>query len=205
MHGPLVQQQTYNLDPYPSGNTGSYELTLYLHNAYQTTSTSGFTEMYYDSIQLEYKAFDGTSRTDIFSKFDLLQFQRERTADLSGVKLSGGFYLTNDKYSKITGDYYRSRDKTNYLKSIEKITSQQVINDFRNFVIRYEGDLYNNNTNPIGLHNKVWINFGTSTLQEPVSCYIDGMTYNVKKNLYSAIMHVPNQDDDQTSTFNIRF
>ena len=62
------------------------------------------------------------------------------------------------------------------LKSIEKITSQQVINDFRNFVIRYEGDLYNNNTNPIGLHNKVWINFGTSTLQEPVSCYIDGMT-----------------------------
>lgn len=199
------KKYTYNLDPYPSGNTGSYELTLYLHNAYQTSSTSGFTEMYYDSIQLEYKAFDGTSRTDIFSKFDLLQFQRERTADLSGVKLSGGFYLTNDKYGKISGNYYRSRDKTNYLKSIEKITSQQVINDFRNFVIRYEGDLYNNNTNPIGLHNKVWINFGTSTLQEPVSCYIDGMTYNVKKNLYSAIMHVPNQDDDQTSTFNIRF
>jgi len=199
------KKYTYNLDSYPAGNTGAYELTLYLYSAYQTTSTSGFVAMFYDSIQLEYKNFDGTNRTDIFSKFDLLQFIRSRTADLSGVKQIDGFYLTNDKYARITGDYYRSRDKTNYLKSIEKITTQQIMNDYRNFVLRYEGDLYNNNTNPIGLHNKVWINFGTSVLQEPVSCYIDGMSYNVKRNLYSAIMHVPNQDDDITSDFQIRF
>ena len=141
------------MDPYPAGNTGSYLLTIYLYSAFQTTSTSGFTAMFYDSIQLENKNFDGTNRTDIFSKFDLLQFVRSRIADLSGVKQSDGFYLTNDKYGKISGDFYRSRDKTNYLKSIEKITSQQVMNDYRNFVLRYEGDLYNNNTNPIGLHN----------------------------------------------------
>jgi hypothetical protein len=199
------KKYTYNLDPYPAGNTANYELTLYLYSAYQNTSTSGFNEMYYDSIQLEYKNYDGTNRTDIFSKFDLLQFIRSRTADLSGVKESGGFYFTNDKYGRILGDYYRSRDKTNYLKSIEKITTQQVMNDYRNFVVRYEGDLYNNNTNPIGLHNKVWINFGTSVLQEPVSCYLDNITYNVKRNLYSVVMHVPNQDDDITSDFTIRF
>ena len=73
----------YNLDSYPAGNTGSYELTLYLYSAYQNTSTSGFIGMFYDSIQLEFKNFDGTNRTDIFSKFDLLQFVRKRTADLS--------------------------------------------------------------------------------------------------------------------------
>ena len=28
------------------------------------------------------------------------------------------------------------------------------MNDFRDFLIRYEGDLYNNNTDPIGPHNK---------------------------------------------------
>ena len=199
------KKYTYNLDSYPAGNTGSYQLTIYLYSAFQTTSTSGFTAMFYDSIQLEYKNFDGTNRTEIFSKFDLLQFVRERTADLSGVKKADDFYLTNDKYGKISGDFYRSRDKTNYLKSIEKITSQQVMNDFRDFLIRYEGDLYNNNTNPIGLHNKIWINFGTGVLQEPVSCYIDAVQYNIKRNLYSVIMHVPNQNDDVTTDFSIRF
>ena len=122
-----------------------------------------------------------------------------------GTKLVGDFYLTNDKYARITGDFYRSRDKTNYLKSIEEITTQQVMNDFRDFVIRYEGDLYNNNTNPIGPHNKIWINFGSSVLQEPVSCYIDGINYNVKRNLYSVILHVPNQDDDVSSDFIVKF
>ena len=79
------------------------------------------------------------------------------------------------------------------------------MNDFRNFVIRYEGDLYNNNNDPIGLHNKAWINFGTSVLQEPVSCYIDALNYNVKRNLYSVVMHVPNQDDDLATDFITKF
>jgi hypothetical protein len=196
---------SFNLDSYPSSTTNTWNLTIYLYDAYQTTSTSGFNAMYYDSIQLEYKNLENSQRVDIFTKFDLLQFLRTRTADLSGVKQVSDMYLTNDKYSRITGNYYRSRDKTNYLKSIEEITSQQVMNDFRDFLIRYEGTLYNNNTNPIGPHNKIWVNFGTSILQEPVSCYIDGLNYNVKRNLYSVIMHVPNQDDDVSTDFKVRF
>jgi hypothetical protein len=199
------QKYTYNLSSYPQVVTGAWDLTLYLYSAYQNTSTSGFVSMHYDSIQLEYKNLVGSTREDIFSKFDLLQFVRKRTADLSGTKTLGEFYLTNDKYSRISGDYYRSRDKTNYLKSIEEITSQQVMNDYRDFLIRYEGDLYNNNTNPISMHNKIWVNYGTSVLQEPVSCYIDSISYNVKRNLYSVVMHVPNQDDDISSDFIIKF
>lgn len=195
----------FNLDSYPQATTGSWEVTIYLYSAYQNTSTSGFVSMHYDSIQLEYKNLDGSARTDIFSKFDLLQFVRKRTADLSGTKLLGEFYLTNDKYARIIGDFYRSRDKTNYLKSIEKITTQQVINDFRDFVLRYEGELYNYNTDPISLHHKIWVNYGSSVLQEPVSCIIDGMSYNVKRNTYTTIMHVPNQDDDESSDFIIKF
>ena len=177
-----------------------------MYSAYQTTSTSGFTALYFDSLELEYKNIDSSgTRTDIFTSFDLLQFIRKRSVDLSGVKKLDGLYLTNDKYSRISGDYYRSRDKTNYLKSIEKIVSQQVMNDYRDYVVRYEGDLYNNNTVPIAPHNKIWVNYGSSVLQEPVSCFIDGMTYNVKKNVFSVVMHVPNQDDDITSDFTIKF
>lgn len=194
---------SYNLDSYP---TAAWEVFVYLYSAYQTTSTSGFTALYFDSLELEYKNIDASgTRTDIFTSFDLLQFIRKRSVDLSGVKKLDGLYLTNDKYGRISGDYYRSRDKTNYLKSIEKIVSQQVMNDYRDYVVRYEGDLYNNNTVPIAPHNKIWVNYGSSVLQELVSCFIDGMTYNVKKNVFSVVMHVPNQDDDITSDFTIKF
>lgn len=198
------KKYSYTIDSLPSGN--AWDIFIYLYDPYQTTSTSGFTAMYYDSISFEYENIDSDgNRSEFFSKFDLLKFVRSRTADYSGVKTADGFYLTNDKYGRVSGDYYRSRDKTNYLKSIEEITTQQVINDYRSYVLRYEGDLYNNNTLPIGPHNKIWVNFGSSVLQEPVSCYIDGISYDVKRNLYSIIMHVPNQDDDITSDFIVKF
>ena len=44
--------------------------------------------------------------------------------------------------------------------------------------------------------HKLWVNFGTAVLQEPVSCIIDSLEYNVKQNTYNIIMHIPNADDD---------
>jgi len=181
------------------------DITLYLYGAYQTTSTSGFTAMFFDSLKLDRQYIDSDgNRSALFEEFDLLQNLRQRSVDVSGVeKLE--VYLTNKLYSKITGNYYRSRDKTNYLKSIEEIITQQVINDFRDFLVRYEGDLYNNSNDPIAMQNKVWINFGSGVLQEPVSCYLDSITYNVKRNLYSVVMHIPNQNDDVTTSFLTKF
>ena len=72
-------------------------------------------------------------------------------------------------------------------------------------MIRYEGNLYNLLQDPFGLNNKVWINFGSGVLREPVSCYIDSMNYNIKRNSYEVILHIPNQNDDQSSTFKVTF
>lgn len=193
----------YDIGPLPSNQ---WDLYFYLYDPYQETSTTGFTDTHWDSIILESVYVDENGqRTEIFEKFDLLKYERERTGNFSALKELEDLVITNEQYSNISGDYYRSRDKTNYVKSLEKITTQQVLNDYRSFVLRYEGDFYNNNVLPIGPHNKVWINFGSSVLQEPVSCYIDSMTYNVRKNTYSLVMHVPNQDDDLSSTFVIKF
>tara|TARA_R100000329_G_scaffold151490_1_gene147919 strand:+ start:5092 stop:7047 length:1956 start_codon:yes stop_codon:yes gene_type:complete len=193
----------FNIASLPNGN---WQLYFYLYDPFQNGTTTGFTDCHWDSIILEQQYIDdNNNRTDLFEKFDFLQFIRRRTGNFTGVKKLDKIILTNGQYGKIFGNFFRSRDKTNYLKSLEEITTQQVLNDFRNFVIRYEGDLYNNSNDPIGLHNKAWINFGTTVLQEPVSCYIDGMTYNVKRNIYSMIMHVPNQDDDLTSDFIVKF
>jgi len=190
----------------PALPSNSWRLYFYLYDPFQTGSSSGFTDTHWDSIIFDkvYINADG-QRSEFFEKFDLLQFIRKRSGNFSGLLNLDGLILTNQEYAKIDGEFYRSRDKTNYLKSIEQITSQQVINDYRDFVIRYEGDFYNNNILPLGLHNKVWINFGSSVLQEPVSCYIDSMSYNVKKNTYNVIMHIPNQNDDLASDFLIKF
>jgi hypothetical protein len=194
---------TFNIGSLPNN---AWRLYFYLYDPYQVSTTSGFTDTHWDSIIFD-KVYINSSgqRSEIFEKFDLLQFIRKRTGNFSGVLNLDGLVLTNEEYGKVFGDWYRSRDKTNYLKSLEQITTQQVINDYRDFVLRYEGDLYNNNVLPLGLHNKIWVNFGSSILQEPVSCYIDSMSYNVKKNTYSIVMHVPNQDDDLSSTFVLKF
>ncbi len=195
----------FNIDILPTGSVAYWEIYLFIYGPYQS-NTTGFTAMFYDSIILEEQYIDtNNNRSDMFQKFDLLQYVRKRTDDVSGVKKLENLVLTNARYDNVFGEYFRSRDKTNFLKSVEEITSQQVMNDFRDFLVRYEGNLYNNNNDPIGPHNKVWINFGTSILQEPVSCYIDSMTYDVKRNLYSVVMHIPNQDDDITSDFIIKF
>ena len=194
---------TFNIGSLPNN---SWRLYFYLYDPYQVSSTSGFTDTHWDSIIFD-KVYINSSgqRSEIFEKFDLLQFVRSRTGNFSGLITTEDLILTNEEYGKVFGDWYRSRDKTNYLKSLEQITTQQIINDYRSFVSRYEGDLYNNNNDPLGLHNKIWINFGTSVLQEPVSCYIDSLSYNVKRNTYSVVMHVPNQDDDLSTTFSIKF
>ena len=194
---------TFNISSLPGG---AWSLQLSLYSAFQNTSTSGFTALFYDSLNLEsqYIDDDGT-RTPLFESFDLLQNLRKRTVDVSGTKVLEGLFLTNKFYGKLSGSYFRSRDKTNYLKSIEEIITQQVMNDFRDFVVRYEGDLYNNSNDPIAMQNKVWVNFGSGVLQEPVSCYLDSIIYNVKRNLYSVIMHIPNQNDDVTTEFQTKF
>lgn len=88
-------------------------------------------------------------------------------------------------------------------KDMANMKLQYVLNDHRNNLVKYSGTLYSNNITPLSVHNKIWVDFGTSILQEPVSCYIDGLTYNVKQNEYQVNMHVPNQDNDIAATLTI--
>jgi len=76
---------------------------------------------------------------------------------------------------------------------------QEIINDFREPLKRYEGSFYKDDSDvvPIYFYNKLWVNFGTTVLQEPVSAIIDEMEFNVKQNEYRIVMHLPNQDDDK--------
>ena len=138
--------------------------------------------------------------------------KRVRTtgSNLTGVLELADLQLSSNNYNNIgiTNAIRPRDDNANFEKPIDQIISQQVINDYRQNLVRYEGKLYNLLNDPFGLNNKVWINFHSTNppeLREDVSCYIDSMTYSVKRNAYEVIMHIPNQNDDQASTFKATF
>ncbi len=100
---------------------------------------------------------------------------------------------------QIEGNYIRPRDSSN--KTLEAIITQEIMNDSRDYMTKYEGTFRNINTKNLGLHNKIWIDYGVDTLQEPVSAYIDSMTFSVKDAEVRVNLHIPNQDDDVASTY----
>jgi len=174
-------------------------------------TSGGLNALYYDNITLEFDRKEGDKRTPFYSDIDDFAYKRTRAAasNISGVLELGDLQLSQNNYANVltsTAQIIRPRDNNaNFAKTLEKIITQQVINDYRTQLIRYEGKLYNTENDPFGLNNKIWVNFGSSILREPVSCIIDQMTYNVKRNSYEVVMHIPNQDDDQTSTFKATF
>lgn len=200
------QEFSYDLGSFPyTGN-----LILDLYEPYVQNS-GGLNAIYYDNITLEFDRKDGDTRTPFFSKIDEFEYKRVRAAadNLSGQLEIPKLQLSHNNYANcLTANtlIIRPRDNnTNFGSTMEKIVSQQVINDYRKNLVRYEGSLYNLLNDPMGLQNKIWVDFGSSVLREPVSCIIDAMTYNVRKNTFDVIMHIPNQDDDESSTFKATF
>ena len=143
------------------------------------------------------------------------KFIAERVSDstdtLTGVHKTEDLILSNNLGTSLfdggfDGVFERLID-TGTTGFLDEFITQEVINDYRAFVKRYEGEFYNNNTDPIpvALHNKIWLNFANNTLTEDVSAYIDSMSYDVKANTYNITMHLPNQDDDLASTYSIKY
>ena len=164
-------------------------------------TASNFTDLFIDNLRIsevheteeeiasirKQHGFNGTFTADYESKDNVLSNEAKDIEFLIG---------------KIDGNYKRPRDTSN--KSLEQIITQEIINDHRQFLRRYEGTFRAVSDDKfLALHNKVWVDFGDDVLQEPVTCYIDSMKYDVKASEYDMKMHLPNQDDDVGTTFNV--
>ena len=164
-------------------------------------TAGGFSEAFFDNFRIS-ETYP-TEKT-IVSKRKQYSFNGTYT----GVYDNEGNVLTNVGKNleyflgKIEGNFKRPRDTVN--KSIEQIVTQEVINDHRQFLRRYEGTFRAvTNDKFLAPHKKVWIDFGDDLLQEPVTCYVDAVTYDVKAAEYDLRIHLPNQDDDIGTTFNV--
>lgn len=199
------ETHSVNVNPYePSANSVS-SVNVGVIFFYPTNSghseVGGYTAYYMDNIGF------GQSIEAKFNKVTAARKQYDYAGTFTGVYDSNENILSNEAKSteyfmgKIEGKYKRKRDTAG--KTLEAIITQEILNDSRDFMVKYEGTFRGRRDGHLSLHNKVWVDFGADTLQEPVSCYLDAMKYDVKASEYSIRMHTPNQDDDVGSTYNV--
>lgn len=194
------------IEPYspPGAQNGTileYKLTLQIGFPMCKVGTAAnFTDLFIDNIRI---AESHETENTIVSRRKQFDQNGTYTAkyELKDNVLSNQGRNFDYFIGKIDDDFKRPRDTAN--KTLEQIITQDVINDSRDFMRKYEGTFRAANNNFLGLHNKIWIDYGSDSLQEPVSCYIDAMKYDVKYAEYDIRMHIPNQDDDVDTTYNV--
>jgi len=204
------QKFTIDVPPYKAGEVdattiGQYTDKLYvdfrLAQPIVTGTTADFNRLYIDNLKISEAVqtrstaiMENKSRTTSV----ISNFYQSKDNILSNA-------LKNSKHDgRILGDFV-TRIAPNAVKPIDQLITQEMINDYREYVKRFEGTFFNTNPEPIpiSLHNKLWMNFQTN--QEPVSSIIDSMSYSLKKNEYKIVCHIPNQDDDVSADFQIKY
>ena len=176
------------------GNANTLEVTIY--RPYMAT-TGNYNGLYIGEVSLQaedlldqkphnYKITQGNN-TDVYEQ------ERASVEHITGVQVFPNFIVANGQYAQRPRDNYATWVPTNR----SQVINREIMNDFRKGVHRYEGTIKNNHYKPISLLNRLWINFGTSVMQLPDSCYIDSMKVSLKRNAYKVNMHLPNIDSDQ--------
>ena len=176
-----------------------------------TGSEVPFGKVFFDGLSISQKISSNTKthtrrRGGILKIIDgALTF--EESENVTGEYIQKQTFLSNeiDKQSinHFPNEFSRKDRPLSFYSTntLDKNALQEIINDFREPLKRYEGTFYKNDSDvvPIYFYHKLWINFGTTVLQEAVSAIIDEMEFDVKQNQYRIVMHLPNQDDDQVA------
>ncbi|MAI42093.1 MAG: hypothetical protein CMP95_06520 [Gammaproteobacteria bacterium] len=101
---------------------------------------------------------------------------------------------------------FRPRDYTledNDPNTVVDIGTQQILNDYRSPMRRFNATLYNLNTDVITPFHKLWINMvdGSNVVyRSAVAMMIDKIEISLKRNESRVFAHEPNQDDDITAS-----
>jgi len=98
--------------------------------------------------------------------------------------------------------FKRAQDANGTL--LEQLITQQRLNDFRNYSMQYEGDLYNQDQYSImSMAHKLWVKF--NTLTETDSAIVDSIRVQLKSNIYTCQFHIPNNYTDVASSYRVSY
>lgn len=199
----------------PSEQDGSQENDFDLRNLeliiVNTTmlSSTGYNKTYFDNVSI-FQNGDLFRRTRFQAELEKsnsskVNSYRSDNTDYSSKKSFKSILFPADTIGR-NKHWFRSRDKfINYnggalwdsveYKTISEIKNQNIMNDFRDFCIRYEGTFRNKENKPLSFENKIWFNW-VDVIQDEEPSIIDGLTYGVKSGKFKVISHVPNNDND---------
>jgi len=166
-------------------------------------SPGSYTGMYLDNCAIRnidkeqnvYKeAYFIREQSGTFATSDVMEHTDIVQADVDSVLFLGAFTDNNS--------FKRAQDGTGLY--IEQIVTQQRLNDFRQYSMQYEGDLYNmDDYSVMTLAHKLYIKF--PTLTETDSAIVDSIRVQLKSNLYTCQFHIPNNYTDVASTYRVSY
>lgn len=129
-----------------------------------------------------------------FVTSDVMEHTGVVQADIDSVVFSGAFTDNNS--------FKRAQDVNGLF--LEQIVTQQRINDYRNYSMQYEGDLYNQDQYSImSMAHKLWVKF--DTLTETDSAIVDSIRVQLKSNVYTCQFHIPNNYTDVATTYRVSY
>lgn len=129
-----------------------------------------------------------------FVTSDVMEHKEIYQTDVDSVVFLGAFTDNNS--------FKRAQDANGLF--LEQIVTQQRINDFRQYSMQYEGDLYNmDQFGVMTMAHKLWIKF--NTLTETDSAIVDSIRLKMKSNVYNCQFHIPNNYTDVATTYRISY
>ena len=183
----------------------SGKLDLQIFNT-RTGTPEFYTNTYYDNVGI----FQDGAEFFSFIWIDGIQKILADSRTVTSLRVADTNYTSKKSYNSILfpiesppmqKNWYRSRDfnitdgDTTNFNTVSNIANQNIMNDFREFCIRYQGSFRGLNPTPLSLHNKIWFNW-PGVLEDEQSSVLDGLVYSVKSNNYKILAHVPNDDND---------
>ena len=167
---------------------GTQDVKLIVSFCATQCSDAGYLTTHYDNIKLIDKSGISDNEKTVTSKINNGKtYTSEKNITRFFQTTYRGYLRSRDSFGT---DYLDSLSLDNYL-----LQNQNIANDYRSFVSRYEGNFRNTKIKPLSIHNKIWFNFETGE-SDPQTTLIDGLKYDVKNAEYSIKSHLPNDDDD---------
>lgn len=173
------------------GTSTSRSIRLRIYNT--ICSASDYETTFFDNVEIEQKkAEPQTADQNFTSKLINAGIKTTIKERKAFPVLFPAFYRTRENYGVWNG--------TNLWRGLTDIINQNIANDFREFLTRYEGTFRNLKVQPLSMHNKVWF-YWTGFETDPQTTIIDGLKYDVKNASFKLKSHLPNDDDDADIDF----
>lgn len=195
-HTEFNQFETLKIDFTKEGitwvNASATVLSIIIQNT--TTQNTFYETTYFDNLEVlntELEAASSLSLVSVLNDGNFNTYKKE-------------FKRYNTVFTNRIDAFVRSRDNygtfqaANKFKTLYDLQNQNIANDYREFVLRYEGSFRNLDIKPLAFSNKIWFNWSATDYDLQTSI-IDRMTYNVKNAEYKIKAHIPNNDDDVTT------